>query len=414
MYFKSSPARDSLPGREFSGHSVAGEKEGFLHLCSDEKVWAVKQVSTSNSVHVTRTVSADGTRSQENERRDGIGDRDTTMDGVDEQPVNTDDKVSGDLDLAQTTGGITLISQVKNILELIPVPPPTQAEVEAMIREIVPIYGDDDTEGDRYSAFNPPNISMQKGVFDSIPAPTKSIFEARKRLLLFDDPGHTFIPSTKFLLKTWKVFTESCDITGLKLDRNDGIHDSDIDKAVREFHHSFSDYSEQSNAEDLAFAIFQLFRLDLPPDNDEIVAEAMREGAEWEPCEENIGFWFDPVATRDAVGKWLLASITHQKTSLSELRLDSNDTLPVVDFLDGWKQLLPDSWAEQCDVLALVSGVGGWEIIKHDLGEAMMRKSSENKSDKDPAQVERAKAQNRKKGKWHGKFGEQRRAAVKT
>ncbi len=58
-------------------------KEGFLHLCSDEKVWAVKQISTSNSVHVTRMMSVEEVQRLETDRRDGDGD--TAMDETQER-----------------------------------------------------------------------------------------------------------------------------------------------------------------------------------------------------------------------------------------------------------------------------------------------------------------------------------------
>src|SRR5882757_7009852 len=59
-------------GSGTSKSTQESEKEGLLHLCADEKIWAVRQVSTSNSVYVAQTqiLGIPGRRGEEEREKD--------------------------------------------------------------------------------------------------------------------------------------------------------------------------------------------------------------------------------------------------------------------------------------------------------------------------------------------------------
>jgi len=158
-----------------------GEKEGFLHLYSDEKMWAVKQVSTSNSVHVARTVSAEELERVQKVQKDEDGDGDLDMDEGEEL---AGDNAAGDL--PKVAGGISAISQVKHVLELIEVKP-DDAHLERMLRDILPIFPDADTEDDHSPASNPQTQPSAQDLFANLPFPTTTISSTMTRLFAF---GH--------------------------------------------------------------------------------------------------------------------------------------------------------------------------------------------------------------------------------
>ncbi|KAJ9613032.1 hypothetical protein H2200_002973 [Cladophialophora chaetospira] len=428
LWFKSS-APSSSTGRARSGafQAIGGdvEKEGYLHLCTDEKIWAVKQVSTSNSVHVVRTMSAEEARRQETERRDRDEDGDLAMDEGDRH-VNGDD-VSGDPGKGFENGGVTAISQVKNILELIEVKP-DEIEVERILRDEVPIFPDADTEDEVVPVSN--HISKED-LFDNIPFPTNMITSTMKRLFVFGHKSSStqaesifpvprmFIPSTTLLLKAWMQFTTQCTISGLKLDRNGGVDYHSLHQVLLEVAQSCISPSEAEVTLNVIMAILR--RVAIRDDCADLEDPVFYVQADLD-CrpftDARLGTddrtSLDPSATRDLVGRWLPTDLKPGSTPVSGLKLDTSGVLTVEAFLDGWTKLIPDSWAKECDVHAIVASVEGWEIGRNSQGKEVLKMSSDQGVGISSANhPEQAKAQPRKKGKWHEKFGAQRSAAVK-
>jgi hypothetical protein len=458
----SASARRGL-SQSIDGRAEESDQEGFLHLCSDEKIWAVKQVSTSNSVHVTRTISAE----EMQRHRDGDGDMLMTEAA---EFASAEEANSGDSDRSAFTSndGITAIAQVKNILELIEVKP-LDGDVDRMLRDMVPLYGDGEDEDDQrvagrggvsasgagLSSDDRSGTSLQY-IFDNVTAPTKTIFEAMKRLFVFGistSPGPAsrateygpqrrertptlFIPTASLLLKCWRVFMQQCAISEVHLDRQAGLEYS----ALRGLLDEIVDSScSQSNAEaeaeadlqtNVIVAILRHLSLDagdyarygrdgnfnlpipnfhLPPGSDSeelrIELHGNGNGDSNDTTGTSLRLRLDPIKTRDVVGHWLLRSLG-SKTPQQPVGLGQ--------FVSQWGELLPESWTRECDPHALVSSSPEWEIGKDSQGEEVLRMCS-NGSDaaSSAAQAEHAKSQVRKRGKWHEKFGAQRMAAVK-
>ncbi|OCT44772.1 hypothetical protein CLCR_11205 [Cladophialophora carrionii] len=471
----STSASASTSTRRESSQSVDGrageaDKEGFLYLCSDEKLWAVKQVSTSNSVHITQWISAEEMQSQRQADRDGHGDGngDTFMTEADEH-ANGDGEATDFSDADRmaiaSNGGITAIAQVKNILELIEVKP-SAGDVDGLLREMVPFYGDAENEDDqlivgsvsigasgaRLSSGNRSSLSPHY-VFENIPAPTKTIFEAMNRLFVFGisvssepavqvaDYGQQhqersvslFIPTTSLLLKCWRVFMQQCAISEVHLDGRAGVDctalhgllaeivdasgsesnpEADLQTNVivailRHLSLDAGDYARYARADNLSIPRFHL-RPD--SDLDRLLEElpGKDDGANDVTTATTRGhssrLRLDPGKTRDLVGHWLLRSLR-------------GDTQPIslAQFLPQWTDLLPESWTRECDARALVSGSPEWEIGEATHGEEVLRRcfSSGRDDASNGVQAARAESQARKKGKWHEKFGAQRTAALK-
>jgi hypothetical protein len=461
----SASARRGL-SQSIDGRAEESDKEGFLHLCSDEKIWAVKQVSTSNSVHVTRTISAE----EMQRHRDGDGDMLMTEA---KEFASAEEASSGDSDSSAITSndGITAIAQVKNILELIEVKP-LDVDVDRMLRDMVPLYGDGEDEDDQrvtgrvgvsvsgagLSSDDRSGTSLQY-ILDNVTAPTKTIFEAMKRLFVFGispSPGPAsrateygqqrrertstlFIPTASLLLKCWRVFMQQCAISEVHLDRQAGLEYSALrgllDEIVDSSGSQLNAEAEADLQTNVIVAILRHLSLDagdyarhgrdgnfnlpipnfhLPPgsDSEELRMELYGNGngdsndTTTPPATgTSLRLRLDPNKTRGVVGHWLLRSLGGKT---------QKQAVGLAQFVSQWGELLPESWTRECDPHALVSGSPEWEIGKDSQGEEVLRMCS-NGSDaaSGAAQAEHAKSQARKRGKWHEKFGAQRTAAVK-
>jgi sister chromatid cohesion protein DCC1 len=150
-------------------------KEQYLHLCTASHVWAVRQVSTSNSVYVlapsTQTIS------------------------------------NGDL--AAFHSGITAFAQPTSTLELLP-SPYLPSDIDATIQRLLPIYpAPPSFDDDDYDDFYPPtsNLSLAD-LLASLPYPRFAVQEAIRRSFVFETRDLTaFLPSEGLLLKAWQAFT---------------------------------------------------------------------------------------------------------------------------------------------------------------------------------------------------------------
>jgi sister chromatid cohesion protein DCC1 len=154
-----------------------------LHLCTTDKVWAVRQVSTSNCVYVTQDVPTESGGEEVGSAMD--------LDGV----------------LSQPTAGVTAIAQLGSVLELIPVQVRV-AEVEGRLAALVPLY--DGLSTARQTAI----AELRK----DIPAPEVLLDEALDRLCVCEVRGQAFIPEKTLLLYIWTKIMEGCAISGIKLD----------------------------------------------------------------------------------------------------------------------------------------------------------------------------------------------------
>ena len=445
LWFKSSPARTVGNGedadREMGGMGDAESgKEGFLHLCTEDRVWGMKQVSTSNSVYVARTISAEEAGNERDGRRVENENGDAEMLEPEDQDASSDNHPSPAIppqpEVTVSATGITRIAQVKSILELISIPSPTKDSIETQLRALVPIFADNETEGTLHSGTNPPPISMNY-LFSNIPAPLDIVTEAARRLFVFEnkDPSNAAeddeqgrgdqspsftakanIPSNSLLLKCWTSFTSQCDISGLKLDRKDGIESSELMTTFREMSDATSDPSEGALIQNVTLAILRHVATQATNEThwirDTLHADQRDHDYDHNP---NLKLILDPSLTAETIGTFLiLLPLRVFGSPLSDLHLSVDETISTQSFLAGWRKLLPDSWAGVCDVETLISGVEEWEIVTDRLGEEVIRREAVGRYGKERLEKKERPlvVKGKGKAKWHEKFGKQRSEAA--
>ncbi|EXJ94486.1 hypothetical protein A1O1_02882 [Capronia coronata CBS 617.96] len=460
---------------------------GHLHLCSDDKVWAVKQVSTSNSVYVTKTqlLPSQVINSQKQQNNDSNhesnvedgenilnasnnatgqgrntagtdGDAHMTLELDAERAAQNDDqqrppgRVTPRTDIGSQTG-IAAISQVHNVLELVEVKP-NDAEIEANIRNIVPVLDDPDHDANEIHLrapnggpdANTATVTLRE-VLDNTPTPTKYVISILKNLFVFILPRRqderqisaTYIPTTHLLLRAWKTFIQQCAISGVKLTTPEGLSGEQL---IQDVFRGMIEEAEMKEDGTLTVAVTRaiLRQFDLAnsdrPDDGGTVSNHHHLDPELDvdlDLHQDLDLVGQPlVLQRDlvsqAVGSWVLLSLRDQQPP--------STTVTVAEFLKQWTELLPDSWAEDCDPKALVrtfgAGVGlakdanstGAEVLRFTAAAtpgsgggngASLPKGPVSAVRKDDAGKGQSEAQNHKKRKWHEKFAAQRIKADK-
>ncbi|KEF51608.1 uncharacterized protein A1O9_12243, partial [Exophiala aquamarina CBS 119918] len=206
-----------LPSRTHAPVTDASAQQGFLHLCSDENVWAVKQVSTSNTVFVTKFCD---TYTPENDPDGDIDMRESEDNTLPDSETDALRNMTGNR-------GITTIAQVKNVLELIPVNPSEKAvedQILSMVRTIAHADdGGDDSMEDILSKRRDDTTYSFQELLDNIPAPTTLCCRVAKNLFLIHDPtvrgpAQTSLVRPSLLLSAWKEFTQQCDILDARIE----------------------------------------------------------------------------------------------------------------------------------------------------------------------------------------------------
>ncbi|KIW60612.1 hypothetical protein PV05_00817 [Exophiala xenobiotica] len=454
VYLKSAPT--TLSNRPLNGVQSAGRNrgaqsnrdigggagQGFLHLCTDEKIWAVKQVSTSNSVYVTQSIDEPRRKRRRINTERNDGDEDMCMD--DEGGISPRDQAGEGIIQGghgggkekrayEAESGITTISQVRNILELIEVKPDPE-DVERGVRETVPMYQGqtDEEEGGLHMGTSRDNeteaqkMVRLKDILEDIPAPTNAILEAIKRVFVFylsrsvegkeGDMQGLYIPSSALLLRAWRAFMQQCAISGVMIDGDEMVSEQ-IGVAFDDLRRSADGDEEWHVLGDVVKAIFRRFAKEM---------SNPQRGSERDVEEEfvavpDITSWRKAEAS-EHVGRWVLDDLQRQSKS-------SSKPVPVDEFNQHWTQNLPDSWAKECDVVGLVKAVEGVDMVQDDQGTKVLHFAGQGTDDvlalglgsvkrlgvsvtaktSTAAADDDAKAQ--KKRKWHEKFGAQRNAA---
>lgn len=372
----------------------ASTSQGYLHLCTNEKMWAVKQVSTSNSVYITESTGA--TDEPRSKRRKIEHEKDEEVD-VEQRRQQQDEN-----------GDMTAISQVKSILELIDVD--TDAgQVESMVRKMLPLYhnADDDDDVGRYPE-NDPCVRMEDMLHD-VPAPDKVILDVARKLFVFalskgKDEQALYVPTSSLLLRSWNSLIQAYTLSPLKTNWDDVK--SWLDPVLADMKRNIDDENESSLLTAVAMASLRQFAI-------------MQGGSDFQhnktftTVPEIVGW--DGGQGCTVVGQWLLKSLRKDDRSNAA-------AVSVEGFKQQWEQILPDSWATQCDVVSLVKSSPDVEIVTDDnQGKEMLKfptatalgdlRRTAGINSTSTTTVNDAKAQ--KKRKWHEKFGAQRNAATK-
>lgn len=384
LYLRSSPSLDE------SGAT----KEGNLHLCSDKKAWLIKQVSTSNSVYVTRASNLLG---HEAERE---GDGDHTMSNGQEHEASA------------SNPGITAISKPTSILELYPVPATNhETTISEHLHHLIPTIS---------SATLQPTTSQYslRDLHNHIPAPTSMIRQILARKCVFELPwsspqlsasdpfgmksnsietrtgGRAYIPTVKLVLDTWLKINEAATISDTEI-----AGDLEADMLLDAFP---GDDNPSNGSDDVYKAI----------------AKRMF---------EKDGYFV-------ALGLIIKAKDTHAKDKLHVVEmsrwvgntilemhsaLDGNGTLDKEAFEEQWENAVPAAWVKYCSVEILASackvtrdGEGkelvSWQLFTAETGATPSAGKQENGTKPAPAAAAAPAASTKGKRKWHEKFAAQR------
>lgn len=217
LYFKSTPA---------ASHAKNGAegKEGNVHLCADDRVWAVKQVSTSNSIYVTRASSSEL----------NIG----SNGGDDDHGEMEVDSLEKD---KRSNSCVSAVAKPTSILELHALPPATyEAMVLDHLNDMIPTIS---------STLDIPVTETSETyglaqIHNHVPAPSSVIKRVLSQRCAFEISKPTsqstgensirsqaYIPSSSLLLSTWTEIMEVATLTGANITglENIGILDQGMD-----------------------------------------------------------------------------------------------------------------------------------------------------------------------------------------
>ncbi|KAK5274955.1 hypothetical protein LTR99_004337 [Exophiala xenobiotica] len=450
VYLKSAPTASSNKplhgvqpavrrrGARLNEEVGGGAGQGFLHLCTPARSWAIKQVSTSNSVYITQSI--DEPRRKKRRINTGREDGHEDIRPDDEGgfiPRHQAGEGGGEEKRAyEAESGITTISQVRNILELIEVTSDPE-EVESRVRETVPLYEgqDDDEKGGQHIGtrrdrkHEAQKIVRLQEILDDVPAPTTVILEAVRDVFVFglsrsvegmeEDVEALYIPSSALLLRAWRAFLQQCAISGVK------FGGAWVDK--EQIGVVFDDLARSADGEEEGHVLVAVVKAIFRRLAYQMYMQQSGMGRDLEetwvakPAIPGIWTWRNDEVS-EPIGRWVLDGLQRQSKS-------SSKPVPVDEFTHLWTEVLPDDWAGGCDVERLVKTVEGVDVIEDDQGTKILRFAGQGTDDvvalglgsaKRPGVSVTAKtttaaadddAKAQKKRKWHEKFGAQRNAA---
>lgn len=156
-------------------------KDQYLHLCTESHVWAVRQVSTSNSVHVLAPASV--------------------------LSLNNSNGPS------LASPGVAAFAQPTSTLELLPAPF-TDAEIDAAIHRLLAIHP---APGQSTGSDTPDHSISAKELDASLPYPHFAVAQAKRRCFVFESHSQVYVPSPHLLLAAWQEFADYAAIRKIKL-----------------------------------------------------------------------------------------------------------------------------------------------------------------------------------------------------
>lgn len=353
LSFVSSPA--SLP----STNTNTNTKEGNLHLCSADKIWLVKQVSTSNSLYITQTDHSSheniNTINENEPTKDADLNTDIPMPDIDNTPIPTHPQTR-----------LTITSKPTNTLELLSIPPQTYtATAQSNLTNLVPILSNPDLDTPPPSSlYTPSDLPSQ------IPAPTTIVTNLIAQKCIFPHPSNqkSYIPSAALVLNTW-----TCLLNAVT-DINTILSDPDV-------------ISSAFGATDTLYAaiaahITPHFRaLDLLEQSTTTTANS-KTIPQTLASATQVELRFKKRETTLYIGRLVLQAAQDENPDL-ELEVNREEVMR------RWESVVPGSWIGECDFESLLSSAGTGGDGTGD-GERVDAAISKSKG---------------RKGKWHERFG---------
>ena len=304
-----------------------------LHLCTPDKSWAIRQVSTSNTVYITASDGDSGV----SENAAGSIDHDVVMaNGVLAQRSRlTDD----------TEDGVSAIAQANTVLELMPVHYSPE-HVMTMIFSIVPIF---DLHSNGETLLIPTGIQPREDISSGIPAPESSVDQGLDMLCLFNlKENMCCLPSATTVLRTWQKIIEGAAVNEIKLDAP--IDPAQLVSAIGEGGYEDEDMysSGLETTQDPRTALYQsiaqtLITRTFPALGLVTVKPRSSPGASGLPAPAGniLALTLNPQPLVTFLGHLLL----HAHLSTETGSIDPNSSAPLSNFLSQWRALVPvESW----------------------------------------------------------------------
>ncbi len=372
LYLKSSPPTDDSDAT----------REGNLHLCSNKKAWLIKQVSTSNSVYITKALDL-----QQHHREVERDNEDFMSDG----PDNV---------LSAPTLGITAISKPTSVLELYPVPTTSHENTISELRSrLIPTIS---------TATDPSTTSpySMQDLYNHIPAPTSIIERVFAQRCMFElpwstrrsslsDPSRTrpssnakaYTPTSDLLLETWRKVIEAATIANTKI-----TGDLEADMLLE----AFGEPSHGNNDDVFKALARKMFESDGYFTSLGLITKASGKREQEQLNEMEMSRW---------VGNMIL-----------KVHAGPNGALEKKSFEEIWEHAVPAAWVKYCSVEVLGTACEvtideanmshvSWRPFAVDSGASP--DSTEHQSTTKPAV---SAATTKGKRRWHEKFAAQRDA----
>ena len=227
---------------------------------------------------------------------------------------------------------------------------PTDASAAAHLSDLLPVYdivaGEVDTTH---------NARTKAHVFTDVPLSDAQCEQAWDDLLAFELSGSSYRPSVNALRQVWASINAAASAESVQLDNQFLGHD--LANLV----------AEEGHPAALALAVFR--HLASPE--------------------------------QDTRGQWSCLdrrkTVSHVGTTLLQAKQGVADT-PVAEFIDEWRDLLPEAWRSDAELLAIE---GSYDLPSS----TTIRAKSNAASTAQPAAPKPAAA----KGKWHEKFAKTRK-----
>lgn len=356
IYLKSSPASEE-------SSATSASKEGFLHLCTNDRAWLVKQVSTSNSVFVAKT----------------------STDSWNEDVLIPDPDAVG--------GGLSAFAKPTSLLELHPLPATGYENmVKEQLERLVPRI---DSQG------LPGKISDYSigALYEQIAAPKNAITKALaqqcvirlpwKQSTAFQDTlysptvneGKAYIPTPPLLLATWKQIVEAATISETRV-----TGDLEADILLDAFCQAESEELERYKAVAQAMFADEGYFVALG-----LITKAISIETKDHLNEMDLARW---------VGNVVLQAHDKQQAEKEAFERDWEDAVPVL-------------WAKYCSVEVLGNACAIEKVDEEEI--VIWRKFGNDSEDEAAAQQEAVMADSKPpaaaakgKRKWHDKFATSR------
>lgn len=352
LFLKSSPTTGN----------PSSNQEGNLHLCTNDKAWLVKQVSTSNSIYLTRSEGVD------------VNSTDTQNEG--------------------TTGNIiTAYAKPSSILELHSIKEAdSNAVAETHLRQLLPVLTSS-TQIIQQSQFS------KQQLYSEIPAPRNSILQALGQNCVIELPWSmpagpytrgnrhdvkAYIPEPSLLLETWRGIVEVATISELNIMGN-----LEADILLEAFTEAEDAASQSQNI--LKATARAMFERDGYFESIGIITRGLRWDVQDNMNEMDLARW---------VGNMLL----------KEAQVKTNTTIQREQFESQWEDAVPAYLAKYCSAEVLgqsctVQNDGPTDSIDWRDFKIASKEGTEGDT------VSRTTAStNKAKRKWHDKFAATRSA----